>query len=196
MKYQYKGEMYMSMIPFENYNQVITGNNLNELFIDIINPYGFMTNFAVQVIAPTYPSIPTVDPEEPAYALSDFLIWARPFKEYLNEGTDSAFYPLWLVMLELGKTKVRWSVVQEATIWKRLLSLYIAHYMELTLQTWKDESNKNSLNPEDADKKVKVELVVNDLVANEYMKTIYGQMFWHEYKEFGRFADGIWGLHI
>lgn len=186
----------MSMIPFANYNQVITGNSLNELFIDIINPYGFMTNFAVQIIAPTFPSIPVVDPEEPEYGLQDFLIWARPFKEYLNEGADSAFYPLWLVLLELGKTKVRWSVIQEPNQWKRLLSLFIAHYMENTLQTWKDEANKQSLNPENSDAKIKVEMVINDPVANEYMKTMYGQMFWHEYKMFGLFADNIWGLHI
>jgi hypothetical protein len=53
----------MSMIPFENYNTVITGNSLNEIMIDIINPLGYLANFAVQVIAPTFPSIPAVDEE-------------------------------------------------------------------------------------------------------------------------------------
>jgi len=185
----------MSMIPFEPYTNVIYGNSLNELFIDIINPLGYMSNFAVQVIAPTYPQIPAPIEEQPEYGLNDFLVWARPFKEYLEEGTDSAFYPLWLVLFELGKTKVRWSVIGEQYQWKRLISLYIAHYMQKTLETWKDESNRQSLNPIEKDKDTKVELVVNDLVANEYMGTMYGKMFWHEYKMFGQYADGIWGLH-
>lgn len=185
----------MSMIPFENHNQVITGNSFNELFIDIINPYGFMTNFAVQIIAPTFPSIPTIDPQEPAYGLNDFLLWARPFKEYLEQDEDSAFYPLWLVLFELGKTKVRFSIIQEPNQWKRLLSLFVAHYMQKTLQTWKDEANEQSLNPLDKEKHQKIELVVNDLIENEYLTTLYGKMFWNEYKMFGQFADNIWGLH-
>lgn len=185
----------MSMIPFENYSNVIYGDNLNELMIDIINPYGFMSNFAVQVIAPTFPAIPEVIENEPTYALSDFLIWARPFKEYLDEGEDSAFYPLWLVLLQLAKTKVRWTVIQEEYQWKRLVSLFIGHYMQKTLETWKDEEQRQSLNPVDTDKDKKVELVINDPILDEYMGTRYGKMFWAEYKMFGQYADSIWGLH-
>jgi hypothetical protein len=185
----------MSMIPFENYNTVITGNSLNEIMIDIINPLGYLANFAVQVIAPTFPSIPAVDEEEPAYGLSDFLLWARPFKDYLEEGQDSSFYPLWLVLNELAKTKVRWRVIQEPHQWKRLVSLFVAHYMQKTLETWKDETNAQSLNPIDKEKNGKIELVVNDPVVDEYMTTKYGKMFWAEYKMFGNFADNIWGLH-
>lgn len=185
----------MSMIPFENYNQVITGNSLNEIMIDVINPMGYLANFAVQVIAPTFPSIPEVVEEEPTYTLNDFLIWARPFKEYLEEGTDSAFYPLWLVLLTLAKTKVRWSVIQEQNQWKRLLSLFIGHHMQRTLEIWKDEENRQSLNPVESDKDKKIELVINDPVLDEYMTTKYGKMFWAEYKMFGLYADALWGLH-
>jgi len=126
--------------------------------------------------------------------LSDFLLWARPFKEYLEEGQDSSFYPLWLVLKELARTKVRWSVIQEEKQWKMLLSHFIGHYMQITLDNWKDEGNEQSLNPENKDKKQKVEIVVSDLVENEYMKTHYGRVFWHLYKDFG-FYSMVWGIH-
>lgn len=195
MKSNKQGDDIMSMIPFEDHSNVIYGNSLNELYIDLLNSYGFMTNFAVQIIAPTYPAIPIEEPEEPAYGLNDFLVWARPFKEYLDEGTESSIYPLWLVLLELAKTKVRWSIVEEPSIWKRLLSLYIAHYMQKTLEAWKDEGQRQTLNPSDKENETKFELHVSDMTKNEYLSTIYGRMFWHEYETIGMYKNGIWGLH-
>ncbi len=185
----------MSIIPHEHNQNVAYSNSSNELFIDILNPYGYMGNFAVQVIAPLLPSYTTPLPDEPDFKLSDFLVWVRPMKEYIEKQTedgtvvdeDSVFYNLYTVLLNLAKTRVRWEVVQEEFIWKRLIALYIGHYMSLTIKMWKDEQNEMSLNPQNEDKKQTYIINVGTTNYMDYNSTIYGKQFWHEYQSFGQF---------
>jgi hypothetical protein len=175
------------MIPHENNPYVAYSQSGNELFVDILNPYGYMSNFAVQVITPLLPSYPTPLPNEPTFALGDFLVWARPLKEFLDEGNDSIFTNLYNVLVSLAKVRVRWNLIQEEHIWKRLIALYIAHYMQLTIKAWKDEQNNMSLNEENTEKKQTYILNVGNSNYEDFDSTIYGKQFWHEYKSFGQF---------
>ena len=52
-----------------------------------------MSLYAIQII---YPVLPTIDEteydENPTFEVSDFLVWAKAFKEHLEE-EDSFLYP-------------------------------------------------------------------------------------------------------
>ncbi len=184
----------MGMIPFENNPYVSYGNSLNELTIDIINPLGYWANFAVQVIGPLFPMATPEVEEAPEFLLSDFLIWARPLRDYLND-EDTSFYPLYQVLHALAIEKVRWANIGNAIIYKRLIALFIAHYFTMAIKMWKDETNDLSLNPTDSEKKQTYVLTVGATNIEDFDSTIYGKQFWHEYKEYGRYADGIWGVN-
>ncbi len=182
----------MSMIPFESSPLVAYGNSLNELMINMLDPMGYFANFAVQVIAPLFPSVPTIIPDEPDFELSDFLVWVRPLKEYLDDGEDSSFYPLYLVLSTLAKERIRWTYIQNEIIWKRLIALYVAHYMELTINSWKDEANRMSLNPYQKEKDYKYTLEVGGQAFEDFKETQWGRQFWFEYRPYGQFV--IWGV--
>lgn len=186
----------MSNIPYSGFNEFYTSEGLNSLMLNIIDPLGYFSNFVVKIESPVFPSVPVDEEEQPEYLLSDFLLWCRPLKEYLDDGEDSAFYPLFLALSELAKERLRFSIVKNGVIWKRMISMYIAHYMELTIKSWKDEANRLSLNPYQKEKDYTYELVLGNTVLEEFKTTSWGRQFWHEYKPYGVFADGIWGVSL
>ena len=185
----------MSNIPYSGFNSFVTSSGLNELMLNIIDPLGYFANFIVTIESPVFPSIPSEEEEQPDYELSDFLLWCRPLKEYLQD-EESSFYPLFLALSEIAKLRLRFSTVKNGVIWKRMISLYIAHYMELTIQSWKDEANRLSLNPYQKEKDYTYEMVIGNTVLDEFKTTHWGRQFWHEYKPYGVFADGIWGVKL
>lgn len=185
----------MSNIPYEGYNSFFAGGSLNNIMLQLLNPLGVMSNYIVTIESPIFPAIPPVVEDEPEYTMADFLLWCRPMKEYL-EDEESSFYPLFLALSEIAKLRLRWGIVESGPIWKRLLSLYVAHYMELTIQSWKDEANRMSLNGYDKDKDYKYELVLGNTVLEEFKTTSWGRQFWHEYKPYGVYAQGIWGVNL
>ena len=71
------------------------------------------------------------------------MVWGKAFEEYLNEGEDSFLYPLFYALTILAKLRVRWTLVGEEHIWKQMISLYIAHYLELNIDLLKDEAEPN-----------------------------------------------------
>ena len=185
----------MSNIPYSGFNSYYTNEGMNSLLLNIIDPLGYFANFVVTIESPVFPSVSTVEEEQPDYLLSDFLLWCRPLKEYLKD-EESSFYPLFIALSELAKERIRFTNVKSGTIWKRLVSMYVAHYMELTIQSWKDEANRLSLNPYDKEKDYKYDMVLGNTVFEEFKTTSWGRQFWHEYKPYGVFADGVWGVTL
>ena len=84
-------------------------------------------------------------------------------------------------------------------MWKRLVALYIGHYMEINIRAIKDEENKLSLVAE-KDRKPEetrhLEYKVGNEVFKDFRATIYGSQFWMEYEPYGRFVAGLWGTTI
>lgn len=182
----------MSFIPFENNPYVQYGQSANEMFLELFNPFSYMSTLAVQIVSPLLPSYDEELGDEPDYELSDFLVWAKPFEQYLEEGENSFLYPLFYALTILAKLRVRWVSIGNEHIWKQLVSLYIAHYLELHLQILKDEANRLSLNPYDKDKDYKYTMEVGGQVFEDFKTTHYGRMFWFIYQPFGRYS--VWGV--
>jgi hypothetical protein len=183
----------MSFIPLESNPYVSWSNSSNELFLDLVNPFGYMANFAVQIISPLLPSYGDSLGDQPDFELSDFLVWARPFEQYLDEQENSALYPLYFALSELAKIRIRWELIGEKIIWKQLVSLYVAHYLEQNIDILKDEANRISLNPYDKEKDHKFTIEVAGQVFEDFKETKFGRMFWLIYRPYGRFDK--WGVN-
>lgn len=183
----------MSMIPIDGYNTYYSLDGYNTLMLDVINPFGYFYNFAVTIEAPTFPSLDPDIEEEPNFELSDFLLWCLPMREYLEDGESSTFYPLYQALLVLAKTRVRWLLIYEEVIWKRLVSLYIAHYLEININAMKDEANRMSLNGYEKDKDYKYEFEVGGEVFKDLQTTLWGRQFYFEFKPYAKFEH--WGIN-
>lgn len=183
----------MSFIPNESNPYVQFGPSMNEMFLELLSPFSYMGTLAVQVVSPLIPDFVEPLPTQPDYELSDFLVWGKPFEEYLNDGEDSFLYPLYYALTELAKIRVRWELIGHERIWKQLVSLYACHYLELHLQILKDEANRLSLNPYEKDKDYKYVMEVGGEVQDDFKMTHFGRMFWFIYKPYGQFSH--WGIN-
>ena len=185
-------------IPFEGYNSFYAGNSYNQLMMNFLNPYGVLTQFQVTITFPVFEGVEgtdvITDEDAPNVTVADFLVWARSFKEFLDQGEDSIFYPLFYNLMQLAKISIRYSLIRQEDKYTQLVCLYTAHYMELLMQAYKDESNRVSLNPYEKDKDYKYEVQIGDVVFEEFKSTIYGRIFWQIYKPYGERA--FWGLQL
>lgn len=180
-------------IPFES-NSTYYTDSKNQALFELVNPFSDMSLFAIQI---TYPVLPTIDEtefdENPTFEVSDFLVWAKAFKEHLVE-TDSFLYPMFDGMKQIATNVVHYALIKDEHQWRQLVSLYIAHYLEVLITAMKDEGNHVSLNEYSKEKDNHLEMAVGNMTFEEFKSTIYGRMFWHLYKPFGQFA--FWGVTI
>lgn len=180
-------------IPFES-NSTYYTDSKNQALFELVNPFSDMSLFAIQI---TYPVLPTIDEtefdENPTFEVSDFLVWAKAFKEHLVE-TDSFLYPMFDGMKQIATNVVHYALIKDEHQWRQLVSLYIAHYLEVLITAMKDEGNHVSLNEYSKEKDNHLEMAVGNITFEEFKSTIYGRMFWHLYKPFGQFA--FWGVTI
>lgn len=183
----------MSFIPLADNPYVAFSQSSNELYLDLFNPFGYMQNLAVQIVSPLFPTYEDSLEDEPEYDLEDFLVWGKAFEEYLNDGEDSFLYPLFYALTILAKLRVRWDMVGEEAIWKQMISLYIAHYLELHIDLLKDEANRISLNAYEKDKDHKYEMEVGGQVYDDFKSTKYGRIFYMIAKPYLQFQH--WGVH-
>lgn len=178
----------MESAPYVQYSP-----STNSLFLELLSPFSYMSTLAVEVVSPLFPSYSEELGDEPTFALSDFLVWGKPFAEYLNEGQDSFLYPLYTALVILGKLRVRWTDVGNEYVWKQLVSLYVCHYLELHLDILKDEANRFSLNPYEKEKDYKYVMEVGGQVFEDFKSTKYGRIFWQLWKPYGSYIH--WGIN-
>lgn len=182
----------MSFIPMQSNPYVQFGNSANEMFLELLNPFSYSSTLAIQIVSPLFPTYDDTLGDEPEYGLDDFLVWGKAFEEYLSEGEDSFLYPLFYALTILAKLRVRWTIIGEENIWKQMVSLYIAHYLELNIDLLKDEANRISLNAYEKDKDHKFEMEVGGKVFEDFKTTKYGRIFWFLWSPYGRMQ--IWGV--
>lgn len=183
----------MSFIPFENSPYVAYSPSMNELYLDLVNPFSYMSTLAVEIVSPLFESLEDELGDQPEFTMDDFLVWGKAFEPFLEDGTDSALYPLYYALSELAKVRVRWLLIGEEKIWKQLISLYVAHYLELHLAILKDEANRLSMNPYEKDKDYKYTMEVGGQTFEDFKETRYGRMFFFIYAPYGRMEH--WGVN-
>lgn len=186
-------------IPTEGNNTYYTLDGLNTINLELLNPLGYFANYAITIESPVYQSLLATIGEEPKFTLPDFILWCPPFQELMVDEENSSLYNLFMAFLNIAKIKVRWTVIQDEKTWKRLIALYIGHYLEINIRAIKDEENKLSLVAE-KDRKPEetrhLEYKVGNEVFKDFRATIYGSQFWMEYEPYGRFVAGLWGTTI
>ena len=184
--------------PTEGNNTYYTLDGLNTINLELLNPLGYFANYAITIEAPIYESLLTALGDAPKFTLADFTLWCQPFQELMIDEENSSLYNLFMAFLNIAKIKVRWTIIQDEYTWKRLIALYIGHYMEINIRAIKDEENKLSLvadNPKKEETR-HLEYVVGGEVFKDFRATIYGSQFWYEYEPYGRFVGGLWGTTI
>jgi hypothetical protein len=185
-------------IPTEG-STYYTLDGLNTINLSLLNPLGYFANYAITITAPVYADLAATLGDEPNFTLADLLLWCQPFQEFMQDEESSSLYNLFMAFLNIAKIKVKWEIIQEETIWKRLIALYIGHYMEINIRAIKDEENKLSLIADNDERKEEtrhLEYTVGSEIFKDLRATIYGSQFWYEYEPYGRFVGGLWGTSI
>ena len=185
------------MIPTEGSNQYYTSDGINMINVDLLNPLGYFANYVITIESPVFPSLEEAIGDEPNFTLPDFLLWCPTLAPHFVDKEDSSLYNLFMAFLAVAKMKVKWLVIQEEKTWKRLIALYIGHYMEVNIRAIKDEENRFSLVEEtpkgkDGEHRHFAYQVGRELF-NDFRVTVYGSQFWFEYEPYGRFVSGLWG---
>jgi len=185
-------------IPTEGNNTYYTLDGLNTINLELLNPLGYFANYAITIESPVYESTVATIGEEPSFTLADLILWCPPFQEFMQDEENSSLYNLFMAFLNVAKIKVRWTIVQDEYTWKRLIALYIGHYMEINIRAIKDEENRLSLVAETPQSKETRHLAyeVGNEIFKDFRTTIYGSQFWMEYEPYGRFVAGLWGTTI
>lgn len=186
--------------PTSGSNTYYTLDGLNTINLELLNPLGYFANYAITIESPVFPSLEELIGNEPKFTLPDFLTWCPTMQDHFTDKENSSLYNLFMAFLNIAKIKVRWLVIQDEKTWKRLVALYIGHYMEVNIRAIKDEENRLSLAPEirkGKDEEFRhLEYKVGNEVFKDFRATVYGSQFWFEYEPFGRFVGGLWGVTL
>jgi hypothetical protein len=161
----------------------------NQFFLRIINPYDpIMWDFTI-FLPPEAPPEPI---EKPEYSIDDFLKTdAVEFLGYVEPG--KTLNPLFEAFKSIAISMVNYELVgQDDSLWKHLVSLYIAHNMEMAMARLKNQADEISLTPE-KDKEKKIEYSCGNIEGSEFMATKYGFAFWTIYRHYLKFR--FWGVY-
>jgi len=176
----------MGYYPIDGYNTFLTNCTPNQFSGTYLNPYSVGSTMSITI---NFPLLSDISEEEdwedtPDYELSDFYsVIGYPFKEFLDD-ENSFLYSAFELYRTLAINDIQYGNVKDENNWKRLLSLYIAHYLEIHLEDLKDISNKRTLSKETNELEYSVEKL-SLITKNEFYRTSYGIQFWNRYSVIG-----------
>lgn len=176
----------MGYYPIEGYNTFLTNCTLNQFSGTYLNPYSVGSQMAITIEFPVLPDInsETDWDDIPNYELEDFTsVIGRSFKPYL-EDENSFLYVAFELYRALALNDIQYGNVKDEENWKRLVSLYIAHYLQIHMQDLKDMANERTLNPTDKELEYSVDKLAF-MSKNEFYRTPFGVQFWNRYKVIG-----------
>jgi hypothetical protein len=202
---------YSTQAPYEGQNTFYVGSSVNQLFLLLLNPMHnfYNTKVSVTVEQPifetykqSYEEMLKKADEATYFDVNTFVQtgYGVPFEDLIND-KDSIFYPAFLGLVYEAKNYIKYEYINDKIKWRKLASLYIAHYLEIMLTLAKDVENRRSLN--EALTEVKEEVDVDDkaiaktqkqLIKNMYYQTPYGAMFWQEYSATMKYVNPLWGV--
>jgi hypothetical protein len=177
----------MSFLPYEGYSYYIDSDNFYHF--NVVVPYS-PYNYRVEVLSPVLPVVADTI-VLPELTLGDFRTWVQS-AEPLIEDENDIMYAIYNLLVEIARQAIAYELCGTPVMFKRVVSYYVAHYLELHIKALKDEENKMSLNPqtksaEEVEVK-KIEMV--DTTFGNYKQTIWGQMFWTIYGQNAKFNIG------
>jgi hypothetical protein len=181
-----------SNFPFYGQN-TFNINSKNQFNLEVFNPFS-LYYYTVTIISPLFEQAPIEEIIPPEITFQDFLTWCGTYVDIDDE--HHALFPLALALIDVAKEYVDVNLVGVKN-YKRIVSLYVGHYLELHLKMLKDEANIQNFNPENKDKVIKIEPLMGS--KEDYRQTISGSMFWSIYGNISRFSgskannDDVWG---
>lgn len=174
-------------LPFEGYSYYVDSENFYH--VGSIVPYGTY-NYRVEVIFPVL-SVVASEVVLPTITLADFNKWIKSTKVLIQDENDE-LYDLLMLLLDIGKGIVDYEMCGDDATFIRTVSYYVAHYLELHINAFKDEENKMSLNAEQKGIKTaeekKIEMLDNHF--GDFKKTQWGQLYWAIYGNKAKFLVG------
>ena len=161
----------------------------NQFYLRLLNPFDpVMWDFSIFTSDPII--IPEV--EYPDYDIDDFLkVNAVEFIGYVEPG--KTLHPLYKAFEKVATSLVNYEILgEDEELWKHLVSMWIAHNLEMAMARMKNQADEVSLTPEKAEEK-KITYKCTEMEGSEFMVTKYGFAFWSIYKHFAKFR--FWGVY-
>ncbi len=168
-----------------------------EYYIDSLNYYHFQAiiplayyNYRVEVVYPVR-DIVVEEVPKPKITISDIIDWLPSLRDYIDD-ENHTLHNIAKMLIEIGRNTIEYSLCGSDLQFKRVVSLYVGHYLEFHFAELKDENYKMSLQPidntkETEDKKVEISY---DSFMGEYKNTMYGRHFWTLYGQHAKFLVG------
>jgi len=198
-----------TLAPMDYQSKIYVGSSVNQLFLNLLNPYHHfsLSKVTIDVQAPVFNSFGIMEDDFKGSGLSkeqyenvtyyDTNVftqsWGMAWKEFLEE-QNSILYPMFLDLVNEAKAYIRYSLIKDEFKWKKLVSLYIAHHLELFMEILKDALNDRSANARVVDERENRKITIENKVLKDYETTLYGRLFWSEYKPLGKRL--IWGVLV
>lgn len=166
-------------------------------YIDSLNTYHLQAiiplapyNYRVEVLYPVNEIIPQKE-VIPDIVISDIIDWLPSLKDYIDD-ENHALHNLTKMLIEVAKMTINYALCGNPLIFKRIVALYVGHYLEFHFAELKDEKNKMSLSPYNENKEIKdKEIEISyDTNMGEYKKTAYGRQFWDLYGQHTKYLVG------
>ena len=165
-------------------------DSFNQYTLSAFNPYG-LYHYTVTIVSPVFPEGQSSLIETPEITVNDFLLWCGNFRDIKQIGTDHFMYQLLVQMIKIAKTYIDVNLIGDDdnyAQYKRVVSYYVAHYLELHYQALKDEKDADTFSPETAEKEKTVKIDTPTGSKRDFMTTRYGAMFWTIYGGIARFG--------
>lgn len=178
----------MYYLPYEGYSYYV--DSYNFYHFNVVVPYTSY-NYRVEVISPVEPVVSGTT-TLPTVTLADVKKWV-PSLDGLIDDENSELYPLFLLLRDIGAQIVVYALCGSTNTFKRAVSYYVGHYMELHIKALKDEQNRMTMSAErknevESDESKKISMI--DGHYGNYKQTLYGQMFWSIYGHLSKFNLG------
>ncbi len=166
-------------------------DSFNQYTLSAFNPYG-LYHYTVTIVSPVYPDGQTELIETPTITVEDFIFWAGNFRDIKIDSEDHFMYQLVNEMIKIAKTYIDVNLIGDDnnySQYKRLVSYYVAHYLEMHYQLLKDESDRDTFSKEKAQVEEKtIQMNVPDGAKADFMRTTWGVLFWSAYGMIAKYA--------
>jgi len=170
--------------------------SFNQYTLNAFNPYS-LYHYTVTIVSPVFPEVPEDEIVLPTITYEDFKVWCGSFLDLDDE--DNVIKPLFDALINIAQEYIDLELLGDKNNYanyKRVVSLYIGHYLELHLELLKDEAEKTSFTKENKDYKIELEIPQGSM--GDFKRTRFGQMFWSIYGSLSKWAfqngTSTWGL--